>query len=85
MKFIFIFIFSLLFIDIACICKPKCDPGQKLECPKRTRPIPIGYCQLMRQCKCVKKDAYDELKMKDIIKRLISNNNKTKLYDISKK
>ena len=72
MKFIFIFIFSLCFIDIAYLCKPKCYPGQKLKCPEFRRPIPIGYCQLMRQCKCVKENAND--KLKEIIKRINSNN-----------
>ena len=58
MKLIFICIFSLLFIDIACRCEPKCYPGQKLECPKRTSSYPMTYCQRMSQCKCVKDNAY---------------------------
>jgi len=73
MKFIFIFIFSLCFIDIACRCRPNCYPGQKLECPKFRKPIPIGYCQLMMMCKCVKDNANDELR-KETIKRINSNN-----------
>ena len=64
MKFIFIFIFSLLFIDIACRCRPRCYPGQKLECPKFDRPRPIGYCQLMAQCRCVKDKTHDEVEKK---------------------
>jgi len=66
MKFIFILIFSLLFIDMAAYrCGPKCKPGQKLECPKMLRPIPIEYCQKMAMCKCVKDYTYDKLKNKE--------------------
>ncbi len=74
MKFIFIFIFSLLFIDIACRrCGPKCNPGQKLECPKMLRPIPMEYCQKMARCKCVKDYTYDKQKIKK---------NKIKLFQL---
>ena len=76
MKLIFIFIFSLLFIDIACICGPRCKPGEEMECPKRKMAIPMGYCQLKRQCKCVRKKSYDNLKIKDRINNISNRKNK---------
>ena len=41
--------------------------------PKISKLMPIGYCQLKRQCKCVKENVNDKLR-KEIIKRINSNN-----------
>ena len=61
MKFIFIFIFSLLIIDNigAYPCGIRCKPGQKLKCPKRKERHlpPMTLCQLLKRCECVNENA----------------------------
>ena len=73
MKFILIFILSLLFIDIIIGCKPKaCPPGTYMKCPKRNRTttrntndyrkkIGIFDCQGNWDCKCIKKKGNENL------------------------
>ena len=73
MKFILIFILSLLFIDIIIGCKPKACPfGTYMKCPKRNRTntrITNDYrikkgifdCQGNWDCSCIKIKGYENI------------------------
>ena len=77
MKFIFIFIFSLLLIDsiTAYPCGIKCKEGQKLKCPEKKGryQLLMGLCQLLSRCKCVNEKVDNKLKIKDKINNISSN------------